>query len=397
MLPKPNILMVDDNKKNLLVLEAVLEGLDCTLVRATSGREALRHMLKQDFAVVLLDIHMPGMDGFETARLIRNRPQNADVPIIFLTGAYTGLEHITRGYALKAIDYLFKPFDPDILRAKVSVLVELHQKSIQLQEQAELLRQSEIHLEDLVRQRTAQLEATIAKLERSNRDLQEFAYVASHDLQEPLRKVLAFGDRLASKYAVVLDETGLDYLKRMQDASQRMQNLINDLLTLSRISTHAQPYTEVDLNTLAQEVISNLENHIARTQGRVELGDLPTIEADPSQMRQLLQNLISNALKFHDEKRTPLIKLSAQSQGRECRISVEDNGIGFDVQYLDRIFKPFQRLHSRQEYEGGGMGLAICRRIAERHGGRITATSTLGKGSTFIVTLPLHQTQGDPQ
>ena len=232
------------------------------------------------------------------------------------------------------------------------------------------------------------LQVYAAKLEQSNRDLQEFTYVASHDLQEPLRKVLAFGDRLAQKYGDALDETGLNYLKRMRDASQRMQILINDLLNFSRVSTLAQSFTEVDLNTLAQEVLSDLENHIDRTKGHVEVSELPTIEADPTQMHQLLQNLIGNALKFHSNETQPLIKVSAQIKDRECQISVQDNGIGFDIQYLARIFKPFQRLHNREEYEGSGVGLAICRRIVERHGGRITATSAPGEGSTFIVTLP---------
>ncbi|MCJ7432458.1 MAG: HAMP domain-containing protein, partial [Anaerolineales bacterium] len=175
------------------------------------------------------------------------------------------------------------------------------------------------------------LQAYTAKLEQSNRDLQEFAYVASHDLQEPLRKVQAFSDRLATKYTDALDDTGRDYLKRMRDASQRMQILINDLLGFSRISTRAQPFTEVDLNTIAREVISDLQNRIERTQARVEIGDLPTLEADPTQMRQILQNLIGNALKFHHEKRSPLIKVSAKIEEDTCVISVEDNGIGFDT------------------------------------------------------------------
>jgi len=239
------------------------------------------------------------------------------------------------------------------------------------------------------------LQSYMAKLEQSNRDLQEFAYVASHDLQEPLRKVQAFSDRLASKLEDKLDETGLDYLKRMRDASQRMQILINDLLGFSRVSTRAQPFTEVDLNMVAQEVLSDLENRIEQTNARVEIDKLPLVEADPTQMHQLLQNLIGNALKFHAEKTQPLIKVSAQIKGKECQISVEDNGIGFDTQYLDRIFKPFQRLHNREEYEGSGMGLAICRRIVERHDGSITASSTLGKGSIFLVTLPIHQSKGD--
>jgi PAS domain S-box-containing protein len=245
------------------------------------------------------------------------------------------------------------------------------------------------------KQAEVNLKVYAAKLEQSNRDLQEFAYIASHDLQEPLRKVLAFGDRLANKYGDVLDETGSDYLKRMRDASQRMQTLINDLLSFSRVTTRAQPFTVVDLNSLTEDVISDLEYQIDRTQGHVEVGNLPVIEADPTQMHQLLQNLINNALKFHQDGTPPIISVSSQLMDGKCRINVKDNGIGFDIQYLDRIFKPFQRLHGRQEYEGSGMGLAICRRIVERHSGEITAISAPGEGSTFIVTLPINQIIGE--
>jgi PAS domain S-box-containing protein len=245
------------------------------------------------------------------------------------------------------------------------------------------------------KQAEVNLKIYAARLEQSNRDLQEFAYIASHDLQEPLRKVLAFGDRLANKYGDLLDETGRDYLKRMRDASQRMQILINDLLSFSRVTTRAQPFTEVDLNIIVQEVVSDLEFQIDRTNGYVVIEKLPVIEADPTQMHQLLQNLITNALKFHKDSTPPTIHVSAQILDSKCQIQVKDNGIGFDEQYLDRIFKPFQRLHSRQEYEGSGMGLAICRRIVERHSGKITATSIPGEGSNFMVTLPIHQLIGE--
>ncbi len=247
------------------------------------------------------------------------------------------------------------------------------------------------------KQAEVNLQVYAEKLEQSNRDLQEFAYIASHDLQEPLRKVLAFGDRLAIKNGAMLDETGRDYLKRMREASQRMQTLINDLLTFSRVSTRAQPFAQVDLNLLIQDVISDLEVQIDRTQGKVQVSSLPTLEADPTQMHQLLQNLITNGLKFHRQDLPPVVKVSAKITRKKCQILVEDNGIGFDMQYLDRIFKPFQRLHGRQEYDGSGMGLAICRRIVERHGGEITAISTLEKGSTFIVTLPTQQSNGENQ
>jgi light-regulated signal transduction histidine kinase (bacteriophytochrome) len=244
------------------------------------------------------------------------------------------------------------------------------------------------------------------ELTRSNTELEKFAHVASHDLQEPLRKIIAFGDRLKAKYSEALPDQGYDYLDRMQNAAQRMQALINDLLMLSRITTKAQPFVLVNLNDVVRDVLSDLEVRIEQTQGQIEVGELPTVEADPLQMHQLLQNLISNALKFHPKDKPPQIKIDSQlfhaklqqsntnsALPTHCQIRLEDNGIGFDEKYLESIFNAFHRLHPRTEYEGTGMGLAICRKIVERHNGNITAKSVLGQGSTFIVILPLPQPQ----
>jgi two-component system sensor kinase FixL len=248
------------------------------------------------------------------------------------------------------------------------------------------------------------LEAFAEQLHRSNRELERFASVAAHDLQEPLRKIEAFGDRLKSKCGDQVGEQGKDYLERMQGAVARMRNLINDLLTFSRVTTKPRPYQPVDLTQVAQEVVSDLESRIQQTGGQVEVADLPTVDADPLQMRQLFQNLIGNGLKFHRAEEPPVVRVEGKTlsemdrpfngcgQDRPlCQLTVRDNGIGFEEQYLDRIFEVFQRLHSRLEYEGTGMGLAICRKIVERHGGSITARSTPGEGATFIITLPVTQ------
>ncbi len=236
------------------------------------------------------------------------------------------------------------------------------------------------------------------KLQRSNRELQDFAYVASHDLQEPLRKVQAFSDRLKTKYSDKLEGEGLDYLERMRGAANRMQLLIQDLLTFSRVATNARPFAKVDLKEITREVLSDLEVKIEETGASVEIGELPTVDADPLQMRQLLQNLIGNALKFRKSSQSPIINIFSQSlpsnrngSRGKFQLVVKDNGIGFDEKYTDKIFAVFQRLHGRTEYEGSGVGLSICRKIAERHNGHIAANSTLHEGSTFIVTLPVRQ------
>ena len=295
-------------------------------------------------------------------------------------------------------------------------------------EMADKLRESHEGLEVQVRERTreltnanellakevaertraeAALKATASGLRRSNRDLEDFASVAAHDLQEPLRKIQTFGERLGAKAGGALSADGRRYLERVQDAAVRMQTLINDLLTFSRISTRGEPFVRVDLGEVARGVVLDLEGRMEEVGGRVEVGELGTLDADPTQMRQLLQNLIGNGLKFHRPEVPAVVTVrgerlngrgeagaSGGESNRLYEISVEDNGIGFDEKYLDRAFTIFQRLHGRGRYEGTGVGLAVCRKIVERHGGTITARSTPGQGSTFLVTVPAHHDEG---
>ncbi|MDR3406774.1 MAG: CHASE3 domain-containing protein [Chthoniobacter sp.] len=254
----------------------------------------------------------------------------------------------------------------------------------------------------------AQLLRFAYQLESSNAELQNFASVASHDLQEPLRKIQAFSDRLRVKCGASLNAQGLDYLERMQNAAQRMQVLIQDLLKLSRITSRALPFEQCNLNEIVRAVLTDLELMIEQKNAEVEIGDLPTIEADPVQMRQLFQNLISNALKFQRPGEKPEVVVEgriyemkerniveAAAGPRICKIVVRDNGIGFDPKFGEQIFVVFQRLHSRSEFEGTGIGLAVCRKITDRHGGSIVAKSAEGQGAAFIVTLPV--TQPSPQ
>ncbi len=243
------------------------------------------------------------------------------------------------------------------------------------------------------KQAEKELQKQASELVRSNAELEQFAYVASHDLQEPLRKIQAFGDRLKTKCADSLNEDGRDYLARMQSAASRMQILIQDLLALSRVGTHPHPFEAIDLHAVVFDVVSDLESRIEQVGGQVEIGRLPALMADRLQMSQLFQNLIGNALKFHKPGQRPVVHVRAEAAregrfGPQCRVIVEDNGIGFDQKYQDRIFQVFQRLHGRSEYDGSGIGLAICRKIAERHGGSIWAESSPGAGAKFIVTLP---------
>jgi signal transduction histidine kinase len=242
-----------------------------------------------------------------------------------------------------------------------------------------------------INQMLSSLEHQGEALRKSNQELEQFAYVASHDLQEPLRKVQAFSDRLATKYATQLDDDGRLYISRMQDATTRMRNLIQDLLSYSRIRSKGQEFVLVDLNETVRGVVSDLEVRLEQSGGRVKLGDLPTVLADPMQMRQVFQNLIGNALKFKREGVAPVVKIAAKEAGSSYLIVVQDNGIGFEQQYAERVFEIFQRLHGRGEYEGTGIGLAIVKKILERHVGGIRAESEVGEGTRFILTLPKHQ------
>ncbi|MEM6252818.1 MAG: PAS domain S-box protein [Cyanobacteria bacterium P01_D01_bin.156] len=243
------------------------------------------------------------------------------------------------------------------------------------------------------------LQHTTERLEESNQELQDFAYVASHDLQEPLRKVQAFGDRLSHTCQDGLSERGQDYLARMLNAAVRAQTLINDLLSFSRVTTQAKPFTPTDLAQVMAGVLSDLEVRIEQTRATVDVDPLPTIDADRTQMQQVFQNLLSNALKFHKPDVIPEIQVrvlhSLVGEKEVCELRVIDNGIGFDVKYCDRIFQPFQRLHGRKVYEGSGIGLAICRKVIRRHGGTLRAESQPGEGSIFIATLPVHHFQGE--
>ena len=253
------------------------------------------------------------------------------------------------------------------------------------------------------REALARLEASAAALHRSNAELEQFAYVASHDLQEPLRKIRAFGTRLETTQGKVLDDTGKDYLARMMNAAARMQDLIDDLLSYARISSSGEPFQSVDLNRIVGEVLRDLEVAIEEAAVQVEVGDLPTAEADPSQMRQLLQNLVSNAIKFRRPGESCVVRIRGlngvgdrtdrEDDRDSVRFAVEDNGIGFEPQYADRIFKVFERLHGRTQYEGTGVGLAVCLRIVQRHGGTITATGDPGAGARFVVSMPKHHTE----
>ena len=369
--PLVSILLVDDHPANLLALEAILAHLGQNLVTASSGEEALRHLENAEFAVVLLDLRMQGLSGFETAKLIRSRENSRYTPIIFLTAHESDEFPVREAYALGAVDYLVKPLVPEILRAKVAVFVELFQKSEQLKRQA------------------VDLKRTAAELARSNRELDQFASAASHDLKEPLRKTRIYLGLLSERYRDHLDEKALEYLDHSLECAGRMQTLVNDLLTYARLGSLGKTLEPVDCQVAFDQAVANLESLIRERAAVVRaLTPLPTVRGRLSELVQLFQNLIENGIKFQRSVE-PTVHVAAQRKGGEWVIGVRDTGIGIDMQYADRIFIIFQRLHGTKEYPGTGVGLAICKKVVEHLGGRIWVESEPGKGATFYFALPV--------
>jgi PAS domain S-box-containing protein len=500
------ILLVDDTPENLVSLEATLSGLGQELVLANSGREALRHVLNDDFAAILLDVRMPDMDGFETAELIRSRPRSREIPILFLTG-YRNEEHLFRGYDLGAVDFLFKPIVPEVLRSKVAVFVELSHTNAKLKEQARVLQKAEqrfrslleaapdamvmcrvdgevvmvnsrteilfncgrdklmsknfrtlvpgwgfrlpeawdddsgaavepvqqrvelhafpegrapfpveitfspLHTEEglvvtsairdiserkrteeQIRQLNTSLEARVLErteaLMRSNEELQQFAYVASHDLQEPLRTVSVYAQLMAARYRGQLQGDADQFISFIVESAERMERLIHDLLDFSRVDARgADFFTKVDCDMVLDDAIRNLRSLIEESGAIITRARLPVVNGDAIQLTRLFQNLLANSIKYRSEQ-PPRIHIAADGASAEWRFSVIDNGIGIEPQYAEKVFGIFKCLQPRDKSSGSGMGLAICRKIVSRHEGRIWVESEIAKGATFYFTLP---------
>ena len=500
---RARILIVDDRPENLLAFEASLNQPDYELVLARSGEEALKCVLDHEYAVILLDVLMPGLDGFETASLIRQRERSRHTPIIFVTAVDATADHVFRGYSVGAVDYIFKPISPVVLRSKVSVFVDLFRKTEALRTQSEELlrmrqREHELRLSELTTQRnriftlsldmmgivaadgrfvevneaweralgrrqheivatpvvelsppedrpavaeqwerlwadggaaafetrcldadgrtlwlawavTAYLEERICyvvvrdvtsqkeamsmlarharDLARSNAELEQFAFVASHDLREPLRGVISYIQLLEKKYAGRLDAEADECIRFAVEGARRMQELIEGLLAFSRAGRSDQPAVIVDCNESLGIALRNLRRAVDESRATVHAATLPRVRGNPLQLVMLFQNLVENAIKYRRDL-APEIHVDACLDGADWRFSVRDNGIGIAPEYHDRIFRIFQRLHGRDQYAGTGIGLAIASRIVENVGGRIWVESEPGLGSTFHFTLP---------
>ena len=407
------ILLVDDKENNLLSMESVLWQDGYHLVKALSGKEALKILLKEmDFTLILMDVEMPELNGFETAAMIYHREKLKHIPIIFITAHSYGDENMFKGYKAGAVDYIYKPVQPELLRAKVAIFAELFRKNHQLMQQEEKLlginKSLEIEIKDRILSEekvnilNKQLLENIQQLESINKELDRFAYMASHDLQEPLRKIRIFSERIGVKYSEELDAEGKVYIEKMQSACERMQNLINDILAFSKLSSEKETMESSDINLIIEEVLADMEFEIMEKNAKVQVEKIPKLNVHPRLIKPLFQNLISNSLKYSQKEIAPVVKISAKldeplktahikSVGKYCRINIEDNGVGFEQEYADQVFAMFKRLHVGAEYNGTGIGLAICKKIVEQHKGFIDVKSVVNKGSTFIISLPVEE------
>ena len=366
---RAGVLIVDDTPSKLVALAAIVSGMALEIVTATSGEQALRQLLKRDFAVILLDVNMPTMDGFETATLIRSRPRSVHTPIIFVTAGANSDSDRFRGYTLGAVDFINSPIIIEFLRAKVRVFVDLYQKTAEIRQQEQKLRDKNL------------------ELEAANRELEAFSHSVSHDLRAPIRHIDGFIRALLEDHGERLGERGKEDLERVLAASRRMSQLIDDMLHLSRVTRAELARELTDLAALAREIAAELRRNHPGRRVEFEAGQAEPAQCDPRLMRIALENLLGNAWKFTGKRDDARVEFGASERDGKPVYFVRDNGAGFDMSYVTRLFGAFQRLHSDDDFPGTGVGLATVQRIVHRHGGRIWAEAEIGKGAAFYFTL----------
>ena len=382
---KANILLVDDDPKKRLALSAVLEDLGHPVFQAGTGQEALRLALQRDYAVVLLDVQMPGMDGFQIAELLRSRKRSTHTPIIFIT-AYNQAEiEVRHGYALGAVDYVFAPVVPEILRAKVTVFVELALMRQALEAEVSERRRAADEIEQL----NSILALRAAELEAANKELESFTYSVSHDLRAPLRAIDGFSRILEEEHSGSLDDEGHRILGLVRDGARKMRQLIEDLLAFSRFNRKPLAAVEIEMSDLVRTVFSELLQTGAACVPDLKLAPLPTASGEPALIKQVWANLLSNAIKYSSRGPAPVVEVGGYTDaGGESVYYVRDNGAGFDMRLQHKLFGLFQRLHGADEFPGTGVGLAIVERVVKRHGGRVWAEGKVNEGASFYFSLP---------
>ncbi|MCC6221532.1 MAG: response regulator [Deltaproteobacteria bacterium] len=369
----PRILVVDDTPENLYVMRRILEPLGVHIVEAGSGEEALARLLEDRFAVVLMDVQMPEMDGFETASLILDNPKTSCVPIVFVTALNTTAGFVSRGYESGAVDYLLKPLDENIVRSKVRVFLKLFSQQFSL-------------------------ESAKRELVRSNRELEEFALIVSHDLKAPLRHIGSYIDNVLEDEGDSIGAQSKEYLKKAQNSCSSLSRMLDGLREYAVLNAKPPAFATVKLEGVLQRVIDDVRENINEANAVINLDIKSDVYGEEDQIYLVFLNLISNALKYRKESVRPHISVVSEIchdsslldiSGPLCKITVSDNGIGFEGKYAESIFKPFKRLVSKSQFDGTGIGLSTVFKIIKRHRGSIVANSAPGEGATFCIALPI--------
>ena len=363
------ILIVDDKLENLKVLESTLEQQGYEVRKAINGSMALMGANAEPPDLILLDIKMPDMDGYEVCQKLKSNPQTKNIPVIFLSALDDVVDKV-KAFTVGGVDYITKPFQAEEILVRVQNQLQIRHLQQQLQAQNQ-------HLSELNQELT-----------HSNQELEQFAYVVSHDLKQPLQVILGYAKLLHKHHQDSSESKLIQGLAQIVKSSTRMQQLIDDLLAYSRVGARKLELKSIDCNLVLTQVLENLQVAIQESNAKIDCDSLPTVLADETQLIELLQNLICNGIKFCPPERSPKVTISAKKQDREWLFEVSDNGIGIELENCDRIFQMFQRLHSDREYPGTGIGLATCKKIVEHHGGRIWVESEFGKGTRFYLTLP---------
>lgn len=379
-----DILIVDDHLENLQILFSMLTDYGYEVRRVINGFQALNVVKSEPPDLILLDILMPEMDGYQLCKALKAEPSTANIPVIFLTALDDELDKL-KAFEVGGIDYITKPFHMKEVMARIENQLTIQRQRRAIAEQNEQLKAQNIRLEQL----NAELIKLNSKLEQSNQDLEQFAYIASHDLRSPLQTILGFAQILGQKYQECLDEKGKHYLDRIITGAYRMNKLIGALLEYSRIGNKNLDFKPVDGNKILAQVLESLQADLESSHAVIQLEQMPTFIGDEVQLEQLFQNLISNAIKYRHPEVTPQIKITVEPRVNfEYLIGIHDNGIGISSEDFQRIFQVFQRLHNSEQYPGTGIGLAVCQKIIDNHGGRIWVESEANQGTSFYFTLP---------
>lgn len=372
---KPKILLVDDRVENLVALETVLKGLNVDLIKATNGNDALKETLHHNFALALLDIQMPGMDGYELAEILREEENTSQLPFIFISGIYTDQFHVFKGYEKGAISFLTKPFQPEILLNNVKLFIKMYQHEAEL------------------KKLNKDLERKNEELKFLNQELESFTYSVSHDLRAPLRAVNGYSQILLQEHSPEINEEVARLLSIINGNAKKMGELIDNLLSLSKLGKREIQKGEVDMEALVQSVVTELQETNVGAKVCWKIAEIPPCFGDYRLLRQVWINLLSNALKYSGKKENPVVEAGSEINSHEVVYYVKDNGAGFDMKFSDQLFGVFQRLHKPSEFEGTGVGLAIVHRIIFRHGGKVWAEGAVGEGARFSFSVPLKKNE----